>query len=77
MRSYDAKQQMDFILKQQAIFSSGMIELKARLDQTNVAAARPGREFGQAGRNREAASRSRGDRPSGYAGGDRQSYRRQ
>ena len=36
MSGDDIKHQMDFILKQQAIFSSDMIELKNRLDQLTV-----------------------------------------
>ena len=36
MSGDDIKHQMDFILKQQAIFSSDMIELKDRLDQLTV-----------------------------------------
>ncbi|MGH9765125.1 MAG: hypothetical protein ACREDR_38245 [Blastocatellia bacterium] len=40
--SDDLKHQMDFILKQQAIFSSDMVEMKNRLDQANVRAQQQG-----------------------------------
>ncbi|MGH9761911.1 MAG: hypothetical protein ACREDR_22555 [Blastocatellia bacterium] len=40
MSDDDIKHQMDFILKQQAIFSSEMIELKNRMDETSLSIAR-------------------------------------
>ena len=40
MSDDDRKHQMDFILKQQAIFSSHMIELKNRMDETSLSIAR-------------------------------------